>query len=141
MDHVQYSYHWASPRSLHERNKAEQAGQVSKLFSASQRCTWGFLLERQDEDVLKLEARRVVVRNEKEVERYLRISREAASLLFWGHINKAIRRLNSNNVARADSVETTPRQREEVRPYPLPGLADGGPYQDEGSGVSRMLRA
>ena len=42
-------------------------------------------------------------------------------------------------MARADSVETTPRQREEVRPYPLPGLAEGGQYQDEGSGVSRML--
>ena len=65
-------------------------------------------MERQDEDVLKLEARRVVVRNEKEVERYLRISREAASLLFWGHINKAIR----------DSTQTMWPERTVWRPLP-----------------------
>ena len=98
---------------------------MASRFHAVQRGDWGFLVERWEEDMDRLELRRAsgrVRREETDQEKEVRVAREAASLISRGHVGKAMRRLNSHGVASADCEQVLAQLRQKYpdRRRPLP---------------------
>ena len=67
-------------------------------------------------------------RDETELEKEVRVAREAASLILRGHMGKAMRRLNSHGVANPEQEEVLAQLREKypesLRPLPDKKKAD-----------------